>query len=104
MSFHHIAIVSTDIQRSVDWYSQKLDCKVSYQDESWAMVESENMKIALVLKDQHPPHIAFKVSSTVQFPCDESQIKIHRDGSSYYYGTDPDGNIVEWLVYTDDDE
>ena len=104
MKIDHIAIVSTDIKRSVGWYSQMLKCEIEYQDETWAMLKCDNLKIALILEGSHPPHIAFKVSSSIQIPCNDEQVKKHRDGSSYYYGSDPDGNIIEWIAYTNDDE
>ena len=104
MEFDHIAISSKNIKRSVEWYVENLSCVIEYQDETWAMLKSGNMKIAIVTKGQHPPHIAFKVSNRVEMPCEEGKIKTHRDGSSYLYGADPDGNIVEWVAYTNDEE
>ena len=32
----HIAIVVTNINNAVDWYTKNRDCKVNYQDDSWA--------------------------------------------------------------------
>ena len=61
-------------------------------------------EIAIVLNEEHPPHIAFKVKSSLSFPCSVDEIKLHRDNSSYYYGSDPDGNIIEWIVYAEDSE
>ena len=54
----HIAIQTKNIDDSVTWFLKKFKCSVIYQDDSWAMLEFENMKLALVLPDQHPPHIA----------------------------------------------
>lgn len=104
MDFDHIAIKSSNIQRSVDWYSDCLGCKIDYSDSTWAMMDCNGTKIALVKGDSHPPHIAFKVKSSIKFPCDESLVKTHRDKSSYYYGSDPDGNIIEWIAYTHEEE
>lgn len=104
MKFDHIAVKSTNIEKSVKWYCDTLGCSVEYADKTWAMVNCDGAKIALVLEGSHPPHIAFKVESTLKFPCEKEKIKKHRDKSSYYYGSDPDGNIIEWVAYTDEEE
>ncbi len=61
MKFDHIAVNSTNIQRSVEWYCKSLGCVVEYADETWAMINCDGTKLALVLEGSHPPHIAFKV-------------------------------------------
>lgn len=104
MKFDHIALKSSNIKKSVEWYTNTLPCEIEYEDETWAMLNCAGTKIALVVESQHPPHTAFKVNSTLQIPCEESEVKVHRDGSSYYYGSDPDGNIIEWVAYTNDEE
>ena len=32
----HIAIVVNNINHAVNWYTENRDCKVNYQDNSWA--------------------------------------------------------------------
>ena len=95
---------SSDIDKSVSWYKSFLNCTVEYSDDTWAMLECNGTKIALVKEGTHPPHIAFKVESSIKIPCEKFMIKKHRDGSSYYYGTDPDGNIIEWVAYPQEQE
>ena len=56
----HIAIQTTNIQKSVKWYKDMFKCKVTFQDETWALIEFKNTKLALVIPEQHPPHIAVK--------------------------------------------
>ena len=104
MEFDHVAIRSANIARSVDWYKNNLDCKIEYQDETWAMIKVGDTKIAIVSKGQHPAHIAFRVENSLKIPCEPSKIKVHRDSSSYYYGADPDGNVIEWVAYTNEEE
>ena len=60
-------------------------------DESWGYLQFDNIKLALVLKDEHPPHIAFEV--------DEVEGKTHRDGSVSKYIDDPSGNKIELIEY-----
>ena len=45
---HHVAIQVQDISESVEWYKNNFDVKVSYQDETWAMIDFENTSLALV--------------------------------------------------------
>ena len=90
-SIDHIAIESNDIAKSVDWYKNKFNCKIKYQDKSWAMLKFENVSVALVVPGQHPPHFAV-VDETIG---ELSKTKVHRDGIKYLYETDPDENYIE---------
>ena len=102
--FDHAALISADISRSVKWYCKNLNAQVLYEDKSWALVECNGTKIAFVTKGDHSAHLAFSADSTEMFPCKPDEVGKHRDGSSYYYGSDPDGNIIEWIAYTDETE
>lgn len=89
----HIAVESTDINRSVKWYLNNFNCKVKHQDDTWALLGFDNISLALVMPGEHPPHIAIydnKVSSM-------KEKKVHRDGIGYVYGNDPDTNVVELI-------
>ena len=44
----HIAIVVTNINHAVNWYTENRDCKVNYQDDSWAELQFDNIKLAFV--------------------------------------------------------
>ena len=57
---HHLAIQVEDIGKSVDWYKKNFDIQVSYQDETWAMIDFENTSLALVIPEQHPFHFAIE--------------------------------------------
>ena len=91
----HIAIVVTNINHAVNWYKENRDCEVIYQDKTWAELQFENIKLALVLSHEHPAHIAF-VDETI-----ENGIK-HRDGSESIYDHDTFGNIIERIKYESD--
>ena len=41
----HIGIVVTNINHAVKWYTDKFDCKVNYQDSSWAELQFDNIKL-----------------------------------------------------------
>ena len=101
MKFDHVAIRSSDIARSVEWYSQNLNCQVEYQDETWAMLRVGETAVALTMPNQHPSHIAFQLDSLEEFD-DTIPIKTHRDGSKYQYVTDIDGNTIEYIYWPKD--
>ena len=88
----HIALQVKDIQESITWYVDNFECEIIHQDESWAFLQFENIKLALVIKDQHPYHIAFEVDKM-------EDGKKHRDNSISKYINDPSGNKVELIKY-----
>ena len=89
----HVAISVTDIKAAVAWYTKQFKCTVDYQDESWAFLKFDNIRLALVIPSQHPAHLAFKVTDAEQY----GALKTHRDGSRSVYVKDPAGNAVELL-------
>ena len=88
----HIALQVKDIQESITWYVDNFECEIIYQDESWAFLQFENIKLALVIKSEHPYHIAFEVDEL-------KDGKTHRDNSISKYINDPSGNKVELIKY-----
>ena len=91
---HHVAVSVRDIKEAVAWYQARFACRVSYQDDTWAMLEFANLKMALVIPSQHPPHLAFVSAEAEKF----GPLKTHRDGTRSCYVTDPAGNAVEILA------
>ena len=55
-SIDHIAIPVENVALSVDWYKSTFQCEVTYQDDTWAFLKFGNIKLALVIPTQHPPH------------------------------------------------
>jgi catechol 2,3-dioxygenase-like lactoylglutathione lyase family enzyme len=92
-AIHHVAIHVTDISEAVAWYRERFTCEVAYQDDSWAMLDFANIKLALVSGGQHPPHIAFERSDAASF----GELVSHRDGTASVYVEDSSGNDVEIL-------
>ena len=91
-SIDHIAIQVDNVQDSAYWYEEQYDCSIEYCDSTWALLQFENIKLALVTKDEHPYHIAFEVDEVVDG-------KKHRDGSVSKYIEDPSGNKIELIKY-----
>ena len=87
----HIAIESTDIKKSTEWYQSQFNCTVKYQDNTWALLEFDNISLALVTPGDHPPHIAIVDENITSV----ANSKVHRDGIRYLYETDPDLNYIE---------
>ena len=96
---HHIAIQVESIAKSVDWYKENFDITVSYQDETWAMIDFENTSLALVIPEQHPFHFAIESKDAESY----GQLTEHRDGTASIYIKDIDGNNVEMIKLPDDE-
>jgi len=90
----HVAISVTDIRKALDWYGGHFQCEVLYHDDTWALVQFSNIKLALVIPSQHPPHLGFVTSKAADF----GSLKPHRDGTRSVYVTDPAGNSLELLA------
>jgi extradiol dioxygenase family protein len=93
-SLDHVAIPVADVAAAVDWYRQRFRCTVSYQDSTWALLQLENTRLAFVIPEQHPPHVAFTHPNADQF----GGLKTHRDGTRSCYISDPSGNPVEIMA------
>ena len=91
----HLAICTDDIAKSVIWYIDNFNCNILYQDKSWAMLEFDNVKLALVLPDQHPFHFAILKDDVESY----GEPITHRDGSVSVYVKDRSGNNIEILRY-----
>ena len=93
MKIHHTAICVDDINKAIAWYCSKLKFEIEYEDDTWALLSFENSKIALVLPEQHPPHVAFEHKMASDF----GELTEHRDGTASVYISDPFGNTIELL-------
>jgi len=90
----HVAVPVKNVKDAVDWYTRTFECDVRYQDETWALLGFSNVRLALVLPEQHPPHIGLVSNEADRF----GALKMHRDGTRSCYVTDPAGNSVEILA------
>jgi len=92
MKIDHIAIQVENPRLAADWYAENFGAELLYVDDSWGFVQFENVKLAFVIKEQHPPHFAFEVKNL------DGGI-LHRDGSRSVYKQDPWGNAFELVKY-----
>jgi catechol 2,3-dioxygenase-like lactoylglutathione lyase family enzyme len=90
-TIHHVAVPVRDVDEAVRWYSSRFRCRVAYQDPTWAMLEFGNTRLALVVPDQHPPHLGFEHPNAEEF----GPLTLHRDRTRSIYLQDPSGNSVE---------
>jgi catechol 2,3-dioxygenase-like lactoylglutathione lyase family enzyme len=88
---HHVAIAVPDIGKALDWYRDQFDTEIVYADESWALLKFDNIALALVLPEQHPPHVAVERKNAEIY----NTLTPHRDGTASVYIRDPWGNAVE---------
>lgn len=89
---HHTAVVVENVHDAVNWYRERFRCEVAYEDSTWAMLRFRNSHLALVVADQHPPHVAFVVEGAEE---KYGPLKPHRDGTRSAYIRDAAGNCVE---------
>jgi catechol 2,3-dioxygenase-like lactoylglutathione lyase family enzyme len=84
---HHVAIPTSNVAESVSWYTTHTSCSVKYQDETWALLDYQNIQLALVLPGQHPPHLAIIRDNAGDF----GPLVTHRDGTRSIYVQDNAG-------------
>ncbi len=96
----HIAISVSDVKAAVEWYTSKFNCRIKYQDESWAYLGFDNINLALVIPGQHPSHLAFIREDAEDY----GTLKTHRDGTKSCYLSDPAGNSIEIMAPYEDRE
>ena len=95
MKIDHIAIVVDSPREAANWYCENFGAKMLYVDDTWGFIQFENIKLAFVVKRQHPAHFAFEVSNFSK----NDKVKTHRDESMSCYKRDPWGNIYELVKY-----
>jgi catechol 2,3-dioxygenase-like lactoylglutathione lyase family enzyme len=89
----HFAIAVDEIDGAVAWYTRQFRSRVVYQDDTWALLEFANVKLAFVVPTQHPPHIGFLSPEAAK----HGKLEHHRDGTRSVYISDPWGNRIELL-------
>jgi len=103
MQFDHIAQQVPDIAEAIAWYQQTLsNVRVLYQDESWGFLECNGVKLAFVKRDQHPNHLAWRVSAAELerlAALHGKEIVPHRDKTRSFYLEGPGGQWVEIISF-----
>ncbi|MGD9571700.1 MAG: VOC family protein [Thermoleophilia bacterium] len=103
MQFDHVAQQVPDIAEAVDWQLRTVPGSVVlHQDPTWALVESGGAKLAFVLADQHPPHLAYRVDEEeLERLARENgaEIATHRDRTRSIYLQGPGSLATEIISY-----
>jgi catechol 2,3-dioxygenase-like lactoylglutathione lyase family enzyme len=99
----HIAVLVDDLEISEKWYEEICGAKTIYKDHKLRRMQMDNTTIALISKYHYPyAHIAIPVEKYADLPSNLGEIVHHRDGTTGCYVLDPDGNVVEFIYYSDD--
>jgi hypothetical protein len=98
--FDHAAQQVPDIAEAVAWHQQTFGdaVRVLYQDASWALIEAGGARLAFVVRDQHPNHLAWRVSDAEleRLAREHNKtIQPHRDRTRSFYLEAPGGQSVE---------
>ena len=105
MQFDHVALRVPDVAAAVEWWRRTVPgATVLYADETWGLLEAGGAKVALVVAEQHPDHLAYKVSGCeLERLAAEHDVEIssHRDGSRSFYLQAPGDHRVEVIAYPD---
>ena len=103
VQFDHVAQQVRDIAEAVEWQRRTVPgTSVVYQDATWALVDSAGVRVAFVLAEQHPPHLAFRVDAAeLERLAAEHGIEIatHRDATRSIYLEGPGSLQTEIIAY-----
>ena len=45
---NHVAVPVQNIEQGIKWYKKNFSCEVSYADDTWALLNFDNIGLALV--------------------------------------------------------
>ena len=105
MQFDHVALRVPDVAAALEWWRETVPgAEVLYADETWGLLEAGGARVAFVVAEQHPDHLAYKVSGLeLDRLAAEHDVAIvpHRDGSRSFYLDAPGEHRVEVIAYPD---
>ncbi len=105
MQFDHVALRVPDIAAALAWWQRTVPgATVLYADRTWGLLEAGGAQVAFVTAEQHPDHLAYKVSveELERLACEQGvPIDAHRDGSRSFYLDAPGEHRVEVIAYPD---
>jgi len=100
--FDHVAQQVPDIGEAIAWWRETVGVEVLHQDPTWALIEAGGVKLAFVLADEHPDHLAWRVDEAELerlAAAGGREIAGHRDGTRSFYVEGPGGQTVEIIAY-----
>ena len=98
----HIAVLVEDLEVSQKWYEKNCDAVLVFEDYKYKRMQMNNTTIALIDKKHYEyAHFAITVQNYRDLPSNLGEMVQHRDGTTGCYVKDPDGNVVEFIYYSD---
>ena len=105
VKFDHVAQPVPDIAEAIAWWQRAVPgARVLYADDTWGLLQAGGAKLAFVVAEQHPQHLAFAVSAEEleRLAAEhEAAIAMHRDGSRSFYVEAPGDGRLEVIAYPD---
>jgi len=105
VKFDHVAQPVPDIAAALAWWQRAVPgAQILYADETWGLLEAGGVKLAFVMADEHPHHLAFEVSDAEleRLAAEHgAAIAVHRDASRSFYLEAPGDARVEVIAYPD---
>ncbi len=105
--FDHAAQVVPNIGEAIAWYKETIPgTQVLYEDATWGLIACGGAKLAFVVKDEHPGHLAWRVSDaelTRLAAQNHKEIKPHRDKTRSFYLTGPGNQAIEIIAIAGSD-
>ena len=99
----HIAILVENLTESQKWYEENCGAVLIFDDSKYKRMEMDNTTIALIDKRHYKhAHIGIIVENYGDLPTNGGEIVKHRDGTTGCYLSDPDGNVVELIHYSEE--
>jgi len=99
----HIAILVEDLEKSQAWYEKSCGATLIFEDHKYKRMAMGNTTIALIDKKHYEyAHFAIIVENYADLPSDKGEVVHHRDGTTGCYVKDPDGNVVEFIYYSEE--
>ena len=103
MRFDHVAQQVPSVPEALEWWRRMVPgARVLFEDETWGLIEAGGVKLAFVMADQHPGHLAWRVSEAeLEALAAKHGVAIspHRDGTRSFYLEAPGGQSVEVIAY-----
>jgi catechol 2,3-dioxygenase-like lactoylglutathione lyase family enzyme len=103
MRFDHVAQQVPDVAAAIAWWRETVPgTQVLFQDDSWGLVDAGGVRLAFVMADQHPAHLAWRVSGEEleRLAAEHgAEIAPHRDGTRSFYLQAPGGASIEVIAY-----
>lgn len=101
--FDHVAIQAQSTDECLAFFKELVPhAKVVYHDPTWAFIDVNGSRVAIVTNEQHPGHLAWRVSEphleelAKRF---NKTARAHRDRTRSFYLPGPDGLFVELISY-----